>query len=383
MEIARCFGQFHGLEAERKNGMKVQLNDIAREIGVSKMTVSRALRDDPDVASATREKVQEMAKALGYVPNPKLARLMSEIAHSRSKAAVLGELALITTNDTESGWKKYYHQSACFEGAKEEARAYGYNILPVWALSRRFGKGRLSEFLWSRGVDGLIIMPMGKQMIGKALDIEWERFSSVQIGATLSEPKLNLVRHNHYDGMLQTLLEMEHLGYERIGLCFSGESDVRSYHRWASAYLYWRTIRGFSKETLPSFHYTAGDVDPQAFKAWLKSHSITGIIGMDTELMPVCAKLGIKIPADLGFSVLDRPGDDSQLAGIDQIAFQLGRMAVDLLMVAVRKGAKGIPPHPAHSIIEGKWVPGKTVRTVNPSAAVTAPVEMKDIEGKF
>lgn len=363
--------------------MKVHLSDIAKKVGVSRMTVSRVLREDPAVAAPTRSKVMAAAKELGYTPNPKLARLMSEIAHSRSKANVMGELALITSDDTEFGWKKYYHQNLCYEGAKAEAQAYGYNLLPVWALSRRFSQGRLTEMLWSRGVDGLVIMPLGRRMIGRELDIDWDNFCSVQIGATLPEPKLNLVRHNHYEGMMRTLIEMEKLGHERIGLCFSTDSDVRSYHRWASAYLYWRTIRGFSKDTLPTFHYVPETIDHSAFKGWINQHRITGVIGMDAELLPICAKIGIKIPEDLSFSVLDRPGGETKLAGIDQIAFQLGQMSIDLLMVAVRKGAKGIPQHPLNSIIEGKWTAGQTVKSIKPGITVKTTVELNEIEGSF
>ena len=127
--------------------MKVHLNDIAKKVGVSKMTVSRALRDDPAVAEATRKKVQTAAKELGYVPNPKLARLMYEMAQSRNNPNVLGELAYITTDETEYSWKDYYHQNGWFEGAKAEALAYGYRLLPAWALSRAFGTGKLTEFL--------------------------------------------------------------------------------------------------------------------------------------------------------------------------------------------------------------------------------------------
>lgn len=363
--------------------MNVHLSDIAKKVGVSKMTVSRVLREDPAVAKQTREKVLAAAKELGYAPNPKLARLMSEMANSRSSLNTLGELALITTEETENGWKKYFHQKSCFEGAKVGAQSYGYNLLPVWALSRRFNKGRLTEFLWSRGVDGLIIMPLGQTVIGKKLDIDWNRFCSVQIGATLSEPNLNLVRHNHYDGMMQSLLELEKLGYERIGLCFSSDSDLRSYHRWASAYLYWRRIRGFSKESLPSFHYEAGKVDLHAFKSWINQCKISAMVCMDAELAPICAKLGIKIPDDLGFSVLDHPGGDSKLAGIDQVASELGRIAVDLLMISVRKGAKGVPERPVKSIIEGSWIAGETVKRIKPINEINSPIEMKEYVGVF
>lgn len=45
------------------------LRDVSEASGVSEMTVSRVLRNRGDVSEATRKKVLEAAKALGYVPN--------------------------------------------------------------------------------------------------------------------------------------------------------------------------------------------------------------------------------------------------------------------------------------------------------------------------
>ena len=44
-------------------------HDVARAAGVSQPTVSRALRDDPRVCEATRERVHSAARLLGYVPS--------------------------------------------------------------------------------------------------------------------------------------------------------------------------------------------------------------------------------------------------------------------------------------------------------------------------
>ena len=44
-------------------------HDVARRAGVSQPTVSRALRDDPSVALATRHAVHDAAAELGYVPS--------------------------------------------------------------------------------------------------------------------------------------------------------------------------------------------------------------------------------------------------------------------------------------------------------------------------
>jgi LacI family gluconate utilization system Gnt-I transcriptional repressor len=50
-------------------GKRLLLKDIARLAGVSEMTASRALRGAPDVSEATRRKVEEIARRVGYVPN--------------------------------------------------------------------------------------------------------------------------------------------------------------------------------------------------------------------------------------------------------------------------------------------------------------------------
>ncbi|MCB1349991.1 MAG: LacI family DNA-binding transcriptional regulator, partial [Maritimibacter sp.] len=54
------------------------LRDVSEASGVSEMTVSRVLRNRGDVSGATREKVLEAAKELGYVPNKIAGALASQ-----------------------------------------------------------------------------------------------------------------------------------------------------------------------------------------------------------------------------------------------------------------------------------------------------------------
>jgi LacI family transcriptional regulator len=49
--------------------MPVTLADIARELGVSKMTVSRAINNNPLISPDTRERVLEVARRMNYQPN--------------------------------------------------------------------------------------------------------------------------------------------------------------------------------------------------------------------------------------------------------------------------------------------------------------------------
>lgn len=49
--------------------MAVTIHDLARMTGLNASTVSRALRNDRRVKPATRERIQELARRKGYVPN--------------------------------------------------------------------------------------------------------------------------------------------------------------------------------------------------------------------------------------------------------------------------------------------------------------------------
>src|SRR2546425_7770920 len=47
----------------------VRLKDIAERAGVSVMTVSKVLRDAPDVSAATKNRIRALARQMGYVPD--------------------------------------------------------------------------------------------------------------------------------------------------------------------------------------------------------------------------------------------------------------------------------------------------------------------------
>jgi LacI family transcriptional regulator len=53
------------------------INDIARLAGVSKKTVSRVINESPSVRADTRQRVSEIIRKLGFVPDPQARGLAS------------------------------------------------------------------------------------------------------------------------------------------------------------------------------------------------------------------------------------------------------------------------------------------------------------------
>ena len=69
----------------------ITLKDIAEELDISKVSVSKALRDHPDIGPETKRLVRETAERLGYVPNY-IARNLSS-RQSRTIGLVVPKIA--------------------------------------------------------------------------------------------------------------------------------------------------------------------------------------------------------------------------------------------------------------------------------------------------
>jgi len=347
-----------------KNSESVCLRDIAEKAGVSRMTVSKALRGVTGVSPATRDRIRKLAEEMGYKPNPQVAKAMSAVAqtgHGDDGA----RLAFLTSHSTENAWKDLGHIKRCFDGAYQRGKEYGYELTPYWAFT--YGK-KLSDVLYSRGIEGILLAPTGHELFRtgrRTIDLDWNHFSVVEIDEQLDDPEFQVVRHDHFKAMLETLYRLETLGYRRIGLALARGMDARNRHRWSAAYLLWRGHRKHRKK-VPLFLYDSED-EMESIGEWVEKNQIDAVLG----LQPACQGLlvaGYSLLADIGFSSLDIQGQGyvENCSGINQRSESIGVAAMNQLAGMIRIGEKGAPPEPAQLAIAGSWEEGGSVCRVGP-----------------
>jgi LacI family transcriptional regulator len=95
---------------------RTSLKDLATELGVSIATVSRALRNSPEIGQEMQRKVKELAKRLNYRPNP--------FAQSLRKEAPL-VIGVVLPNLVN------HYYAEVLDGIEEEARKAGYSVITV------------------------------------------------------------------------------------------------------------------------------------------------------------------------------------------------------------------------------------------------------------
>ena len=93
------------------------MKDIARELGVSVATVSRALKDSPSISRARREMIQQYAREHMYVPNA----IAEQLRNSRkSPPKIIGVIMPEIV---------HYYFATVLAGIEQEARERGYLIM--------------------------------------------------------------------------------------------------------------------------------------------------------------------------------------------------------------------------------------------------------------
>ena len=346
---------------------------IAREAGVSRMTVSRVLRNAGYIAAETRARVLAAVEKLGYRPNPMVSALMTQIHHGKLSHQD-NVIAYLTHSAVRDAWRINETYCQFFEGASARAFQRGYRLEEFWMGERGFSSARLSRVLYARGIRGVIAGPMASPH--GHLNLKWSNFSAAAIGYSLLRPALDRVSNDQFDSTLTALRELRRLGYRRIGMALDGRSAARVHYRWPAAFLMQQWRHGPADESLL---YLPEVWQREGFCAWVREARIDALVTLEATAHQWLMEEGYRVPEDVAVAHLDWSLRLASWAGIDQRSHAVGGAAVDVVIDRINNNEFGIPTHARIVALPGDWVAGVTVRagqsrhvTDNRSASLSA-----------
>jgi DNA-binding LacI/PurR family transcriptional regulator len=123
----------------------IRLKDIALRAGVSVMTVSKALRDAPDISAQTKARLKQIANELGYVPDS-----MAQSLRNRT-TRLFGLVVSAMTNPIFARVVMAIEERAC---------ELGYDIILAHSLNLAEREEACVRRLLARRVDGLFLTPV-------------------------------------------------------------------------------------------------------------------------------------------------------------------------------------------------------------------------------
>lgn len=333
---------------------RVTQKDVAALAGVHRATVSLAFKNHPSIPVATRERIFEAAKQIGYHPDPMLSALALYRGRLQ-KRSYQGTLAWLVTKKEGFVWDEADTFRQYHEGAQSRAKSHGYNLEIFELDPGSMSAQRLASIFKARNIHGVLLCPQPAP--NSALEFPWDDFSFVNFGYTLVKPELHTVTATQFRAMAQTMRQMHHLGYRRIAFAFQRTHDERTDHNFLAAYLAAQYQIG---EKPVIFDYIWQDV--RSFIRWIKQESPEAIVTGDVSVLTHLKNENIKIPKRIGMACPLLSSRDSDLAGVYEDSFHIGEVAVDQLTTMIIRGQRGIPEQVQRIHIEGTWVEGKTLK---------------------
>lgn len=331
----------------RVRGMaRPSLNDIALKLGISKMTVSRALRGGKHVETGLKERIVKTAAEMGYQPDPEIAKLMTHMRRTRSVAEPR-TLAFVWAERSSQEIERSSWSQQLVLGAHRQARKLGFQLEEFHLAARGMTARRLTEILQARGIPGLILSPLVSRSRGH-VSMAWEKFSSVVIGLGYARPQLHRVHHHHYLGMMTALRMLKKQKFKRIGFYCGSTINERMFRAWSASFLAHHPLA--KPGDLLALRKSVSGAD---FLQWVKTARPDVVIDGGHVVKEWIAALPLaRRPQHVS---LGWRADMPEVAGIDQQADVLGAAAVDLLVTQYQQNERGVPESPKIVMTEGVW----------------------------
>ncbi len=311
----------------------VTIKDIAKALGLSTSTVSRALRDSYEISPETKQMVLEYARQINYRPNP-IALSLKE-RRSRSIGVIVSEIANV-----------FFSQ--IINGIESTAHSKGYNVIISQTRESYEREVINMDFLSSRSVDGFLIsVATETKDFSHITDLYQRGLPIVFVDRMVESVATHKVIADNYKGAYQATTHLINNGYKRIA------------HIANSEYL------SITKERVNGYKQALADAKMEFDENYLQHCLHGGMIydevdkamnefmnlknkpdalfasadKLTTNSMRYCRTKGIAIPDELavvGFSNIDLAELLSpSLTVVRQPAFEMGEVAAELLIKTI------------------------------------------------
>ncbi len=304
----------------------ITIKDIARELGISPSTVSRALKDHPDISQATRDAVNELAQKWNYKPNPIALSLKS--GSSKTIGVIIPDIV-------------HFFFSTILSGIEDIAYERGYNVMMCQSNEKWDHEIKNIQALVSSRVDGILIS------IAKGTT-DFTHFNyAIEKGIPLvffdrivEELDTDRVVVDDEVGAYNAVKHLLRTGKKRV-IHLSGPSNLKIARLRIEGYL--RAMKEYRITPGPDSIIKcdtleeANDIIPLILSQEPKPDAIFAVNDITAAQALIIAKrMGLKIPEEIaivGFTnsqiaTLTEPG----LTSVDQKGYQMGVEAARLLL---------------------------------------------------
>ncbi len=316
----------------------VTLNDIAAKLQLSAVTISKALRDHPDISPATTKLIKSVALELGYLPNIMARNLSSR--KSNTIGVVLPKIA-------------HSFFAAIIESIYDLAAEKGYEVILTISQENNEREKKHIQSLLAMKVDGIIISISEKTKNTEIFELIRRRgVPIVFIDRIPNIENVNKVFVDDRGGAFKATEHAINIGYKKIGQ-FAGYSSINIGRE---RYLGFEdAMKKHNIEINPEWVIEGDFSEKHGYSSFMKLYKENNLPDMIfAATYPIAfgiytatAELGLKISRDIDLICFGNASAHKflspPLSCVDQPTDLIGKNAVDILIENIKKGEEFIP----------------------------------------
>jgi LacI family transcriptional regulator len=309
------------------------IKDIAKALGLSTSTVSRALNGSYEIGAETKKLVLEYAEKINYRPNPIALSLKEQKSHSLG--VVVAEVA-----------NNYFSQA--INGIESIAYNCGYHVIITQTHESAAREAANVKYLLSRHVDGLLVSLSSETTDLTPYKFLYDKgFPIVFFDRVAADINTHKVIANNYKGSFDATELLINTGFKRIAHLTNSANLVISKERLAG-YKDAMEKNGLEfKPEMVKYCNHGGMIQEEveiAVKELLNLPEKPDAVfiasdRLTTNCMAVLKKFKLKVPKDIaiaGFTNSDVAElFDPPLTVVRQPAFQIGQVATEMLIKVI------------------------------------------------
>ncbi|MFA7288264.1 MAG: LacI family DNA-binding transcriptional regulator [Melioribacteraceae bacterium] len=317
----------------------ITLNDIAKKLNVSTVTVSKALRNHPDISITTTKEIKRIAEELGYTPNI-MARNLSA-RHSNTIGVVVPKIA-------------HFFFGSIIEKIYDVAFANNYEIILMVSEEKAERERKHIQTLMAMKVDGIIISITQETKDLEVFDIVRRRGVPIVFIDRVPEIKnVNTVLVNDKLGAFRAIEHAIKIGYRKIGH-FAGYTNINIGKNRMNGFK--EAMHKYKVEINPDWVIEGGFGENYGYESFMKLYKANNLPDLIfTVSYPVAlgvymaaSEVGLKIPNDIDVicfgSAKVQKFLSPPLSCVDQPTDKIAAEAMSILLENIEKRDEGFIP---------------------------------------
>jgi len=273
---------------------RVTLKDIAKQIGLSTGTISRALADHPDISGETKQRVREAAQAMSYIPNYRARYLRAK--HSRLIALIVPEMNMFFVPSMIAGINRVVQQN-------------DYSLIVFQSDNSIVQERRLAEYATHLSADGVLLVLSSETSDLQHLDVLHEfGVPVVLLDRTIETTKYTTITIDDEQAGREAATYLMDRGHTRIVGVFGDQRQRISSMR-LQGFRRAHSERGLPLAETQVLRITMNvDLEGQLDAAFAAHPDLTAIFTMTDDLLVhthyLLARRTIRIPEDVSLMAI-------------------------------------------------------------------------------